>query len=81
GERSEKFRGKTFVLTGKMSSYTREEAANIIREHGGNVSGSVSSKTDYLLAGEHAGSKLAKAEQLSVIVISEEEFLRLLAPE
>ena len=69
-----RFEGKTFVLTGSLENYTRGEASNIIEKFGGKVSGSVSKKTDYVLAGEEAGSKLIKAQNLGVIIISEEEF-------
>ena len=69
--------GKTFVLTGTLPTMTREEATAIIESLGGKVSGSVSRKTDYVLAGEDAGSKLAKAQQLGVPVINEAEFRRL----
>lgn len=68
------FKGKTFVLTGTLPTYTRGEASEIIESHGGKVSSSVSKKTDYVLAGEEAGSKLIKAQSLGVTVISEEEF-------
>lgn len=68
------FKGKTFVLTGTLPTYSRNEAKAIIEENGGKVSSSVSSKTDYVLAGEDAGSKLTKATQLGVAVISEDEF-------
>jgi DNA ligase (NAD+) len=71
------FAGKTFVLTGTLPSMTREEAAAKIEARGGKVSGSVSSKTDYVLAGEEAGSKLDKARKLSVKVIDEKEFLKM----
>ncbi len=70
--------GKTFVLTGTLSSYTREEAGHLIEENGGKVVSSVSSNTAYLLAGEDAGSKLAKARGLGIAIISEEEFTRLI---
>ena len=69
-----RFDGKTFVLTGSLEKYTRGEAGNIIEKLGGKVSGSVSKKTDFLLAGEDSGSKLVKAESLGVKVISELEF-------
>ncbi len=69
-----RFLGKTFVLTGTLPTLTRSEATAIIEKNGGKVSGSVSKKTDYVLAGEDAGSKLVKAQQLGVTVISEEEF-------
>lgn len=73
------FAGKTVVLTGTLPSLTREEAAAKIEAAGGKVSGSVSKKTDYVLAGEEAGSKLEKARQVGVTIIDEPEFLRLLA--
>jgi len=69
-----RFEGLTFVLTGSLESFTRDEASNIIENFGGKVSGSVSKKTSYVLAGEDAGSKLTKAQTLGVKVISEEEF-------
>ncbi|MBR1968753.1 MAG: NAD-dependent DNA ligase LigA [Clostridia bacterium] len=68
------FEGKTFVLTGTLPTYTRSDAAKLIEERGGKVSSSVSKKTDYVLAGSEAGSKLTKAQDLGVIIISEEEF-------
>jgi DNA ligase (NAD+) len=70
--------GKTFVLTGTLSEMTRDEAKEAITALGGKVTGSVSSKTDYVVAGEKAGSKLAKAEKLGVFVIGEEDLTRLL---
>ena len=66
------FAGKIFVITGTLPTMGRKEAAALIEQHGGKVSGSVSGKTDYLLAGEAAGSKLAKAEALGVAVINED---------
>lgn len=65
--------GKTFVITGTLSGMTRDEAKSLIEAHGGKVTGSVSKKTDYLLAGENAGSKLEKAQNLGVRTISEAE--------
>ncbi len=70
----ERFIGKTFVLTGKLENYTRDEAARLIEDRGGRVSSSVSKKTDYVVAGSDAGSKLAKAESLGVTVLGEEAF-------
>ncbi|NDG84329.1 MAG: NAD-dependent DNA ligase LigA [Proteobacteria bacterium] len=68
------FEGKVFVLTGTLPTLQRSEAEKIIEDHGGKVSGSVSKKTSYVLAGEEAGSKLEKAQALGVPVISEEQF-------
>ncbi len=70
----ERFMGKTFVLTGSLENFTREEASEIIEKFGGKTSGSVSQKTDYVLAGEEAGSKLRKAQELGVTILSEQEF-------
>lgn len=72
------FAGKTFVLTGTLPSMARNEAAAIIEKRGGKVTGSVSKKTDYVLAGEEAGSKLDKAHQLGITVINEEEFVKMM---
>ena len=69
-----RFEGKTFVLTGALSKYSRDEASDIIEKLGGKTSGSVSKKTSYVLAGEDAGSKLTKAQNLGVTLITEEEF-------
>jgi len=68
------FSGKTFVLTGALQNFTRDRAKEIIESFGGKVSGSVSKKTDYVLAGEDAGSKLVKAKELGVEVIAEDTF-------
>ena len=70
----ERFAGKTFVLTGTLEKYTREEAQDIIEKFGGKTSSSVSKKTSYVLAGEEAGSKLTKAQNLGVPIINENEF-------
>ena len=72
-----RFMGKTFVLTGTLSRFTRDEASRIIENFGGKTSSSVSKKTSYVLAGENAGSKLDKANALGIPVIDEEEFLKL----
>ena len=73
-----KFSGMTFVLTGSLEGYTRDEASAIIEGLGGKASGSVSKKTTYVLAGENAGSKLTKARELGVKIISEQEFKELI---
>lgn len=70
----EQFKGKTFVLTGSLSSFTREQAKELIEGFGGKVSSSVSKKTDYVLAGEEAGSKLVRAQELGVTVVNEDMF-------
>ncbi|MBR4881416.1 MAG: NAD-dependent DNA ligase LigA, partial [Clostridia bacterium] len=74
---SDKFAGMTFVLTGTLPTMTRNEAADMITANGGKVSGSVSKKTTYVLAGAEAGSKLTKAQTLGVEIIDEETFLRM----
>ena len=73
----ERFAGKQFVLTGKMENFTRDEARALIESRGGRVNSSVSKKTDYVIAGEDAGSKLDKATELGVTVIGEEEFKKM----
>ena len=74
----ERFAGMTFVLTGTLPTMTRDEASALIKERGGKVAGSVSKKTTYVVAGEAAGSKLTKAQQLGVTVIDEAELLRMI---
>ncbi|MBQ6614102.1 MAG: NAD-dependent DNA ligase LigA [Clostridia bacterium] len=76
--KGDKLAGKTFVITGTLPTMKRDEASALISANGGKVSGSVSKKTTYLLAGEEAGSKLTKANELSVPVISEEQLLEML---
>ena len=71
------FSGKTVVLTGKLVELTRNEAKEFLEKNGAKVTGSVTSKTDLVIAGEKAGSKLAKAEQLGIEVINEEQFANL----
>lgn len=73
-----RFAGMTFVLTGALSLFTRDEATEKIEAHGGRAAGSVSKKTTYLVAGENAGSKLKKANELGIPVLSEQEFLSML---
>ncbi len=73
-----RFAGMTFVLTGTLSRYTRDEASAIIESYGGKASGSVSRKTSVVLAGENAGSKLMKAESLGIRIINEDEFAEMI---
>ncbi len=76
--KSDKLGGKTFVLTGTLQNMTRDEASELIKQNGGKTSSSVSKKTDYVLAGENAGSKLDKAQNLGVIILTEDEFLEMI---
>ena len=77
-ETSQPLTGKTCVVTGTMIRYTRDEIEQLIRDHGGKASGSVSAKTSYVIAGEAAGSKLTKARDLGIAVLTEDEFLTLI---
>jgi DNA ligase (NAD+) len=70
--------GKTFVFTGGLETMTRDEAKSLVRKYGGNISESVSKKTDYIVAGEEAGSKLEKAKSLGVKILSEKDYLELI---
>jgi len=79
GDKEGALKGCVFVLTGTLKKYTRREAKEIIEAEGGKVSENVTQKTDYLLAGENPGSKLQKARELGITIISEEEFLRLIS--
>lgn len=76
---SDRLAGKTFVLTGTLSKYTRKEAELLIQRAGGNTSGSVSKKTDFVVAGEDAGSKLKKANELGITVLSEDDLEAMLS--
>ncbi len=76
--RSNILEGKSFVFTGSLEHFTREGAEEIAKRNGGRISGSVSKKTDYVVAGENAGSKLNRAEELGVTVLTEEEFLKMI---
>jgi DNA ligase (NAD+) len=76
--KSNKFAGKSFVFTGGLANRTREEAGEIVQQHGGKVSGSVSKKTDYVVVGTDPGSKYEKAKELGVTILSEAEFEKLL---
>ena len=73
-----KLSGMTFVLTGTLQTLSRDEAKRRIKENGGNVASAVSSKTNFVVAGENPGSKLDNAEHLGVKVVSEDDFLRML---
>ena len=73
-----RFENMTFVLTGTLPTLSRNEASEIIENFGGKVSGSVSKKTTYVLAGEEAGSKLEKAESLGITIIDEEAFKKMI---
>ena len=73
-----RFEGKVFVLTGTLPTLKRDEAKKLIESFGGKASSSVSKKTDYVLAGEEAGSKLTKAQELGIAILTEEEFLNML---
>lgn len=77
-QQDNRLEGQTFVITGTLPDMTREQATELIQSYGGKVSGSVSRKTSYVLAGEEAGSKLTKAKQLDIPIISKEDFLNLL---
>ena len=76
-----KLTDKTFVLTGKLTGFTRAQARSAIEEKGGKVTSSVSGSTDYVVAGESPGSKLQRAEALGIQVLTEREFEQLLAME
>ena len=78
GETDERFAGKSFVFTGALEQFTRDEAGEMVEKRGGKVVKSVSKKTDFVVAGADAGSKLQKAQQLGVTVLSESEFLEMI---
>ena len=73
-----RFEGMTFVLTGTLTRFDRKTAQNLVEERGGKAAGSVSKKTTYVVAGEAAGSKLKKAQELNIPILSEEEFAKML---
>jgi DNA ligase (NAD+) len=75
--KSDKFRGKSFVFTGGLANRSREEAGEMVQQHGGKVSGSVSKMTDYVVVGTDPGSKYEKAKELGVTILSEREFEKL----
>ena len=74
----QRFSGMTFVLTGTLTQFDRKMAEDLIEKRGGKAAGSVSKKTTYVVAGEAAGSKLQKAQELGIPVLTEEEFARML---
>jgi DNA ligase (NAD+) len=76
--KSDIFAGKSFVLTGTLSSMSREAAKEIIQEHGGKVTGTVSKKTDFVVAGEAPGSKFTDAQKLGIAILTEEQFQELI---
>jgi DNA ligase (NAD+) len=76
-DRGSLFDGLTFVLTGTLPTMTRDEASALIKQNGGKVSGSVSKKTSYVVAGDEAGSKLTKARELGVNAITEEQLVNM----
>ena len=76
--KTDELQGKTFVLTGTLSSMTRDEAGDKIKKRGGKTSSSVSKNTSFVVAGANPGSKLDKAEKLGVIILNEDEFIRLI---
>jgi len=76
--KSAKLAGKVFVLTGGLNNFTRDEAKDLIRKHGGEISESVSKKTDYVVAGDDPGSKYGKAKELGVSILTEKDFSELL---
>jgi DNA ligase (NAD+) len=76
--RSNRFAGQTFVFTGTLTHFTRQEAEALVKQYGGRASSSVSRQTTYVVAGEKAGSKLVKARELGVPILSEEEFQEML---
>jgi DNA ligase (NAD+) len=77
--KSDKFAGKSFVFTGGLANRSREEAAEIVKQHGGAISGSVSKKTNYVVVGTDPGSKHDKAKALGVTILTEKDFEKLLA--
>ncbi|HKK44008.1 MAG TPA: BRCT domain-containing protein, partial [Balneolaceae bacterium] len=75
---SQKLEGKKLVLTGSLPSLTRKEATELIEKHGGTTTSSVSSNTDYVLAGESPGKKYDKAQELNIPILNQNEFLKLI---
>ena len=77
--KSKKLEGKVFVFTGALGLFTRDEAERMVEQNGGKAASTVSGKTSFVVAGEEAGSKLDKARKLGVLVISEQQFLKMLS--
>jgi len=77
-KKSDRLEGRSFVLTGTLSTMSREEAKEKIQNHGGSVVSSVSKNTNYVIVGENAGSKLDKAQKLGIEILSERQFLELI---
>jgi DNA ligase (NAD+) len=76
--KAKKLTGLSFVVTGSLEKMSRDEAKQAIRDHGGDVSESVSKKTSYVVVGENPGSKLEKAEELGIKILNENEFLKII---
>ena len=78
GEKNSNFKDKTFVLTGALSGFTRDEIKDIIRKEGGKISSTVSAKTDFVIVGEDPGSKYEKAKKLEITILNEKSFRKMI---